>query len=172
MFGYVISTQFGESKIWDYASVIVFEEIGFDLKMYRGKVFHEEVLEMIQGMVIGDQVEFEIKRTERGERLYTEFTMIRPKTFSVCNKCKKAEHEEKCTGEENSERLEGEYQIINVDKKDRYSKIVLKDNKTQFTFIHWSNSPFKESFECGDRVKVCGWRNENRITKLRLLQKL
>lgn len=171
MFGYILSKQFGESKIWDYASVTVYEETGFDLKRYRGKVFQKDIINVVQDLSVGDQVEFEIKRTERGDHRYTEFTKITPTKFSSCNKCGKKDHEDECTGVETSEKLEGAFDVVSAELYNDYVKLVLRGDEKQFTFIHWKNSEFVESFYLGDRVKVCGWRSENRITKLRVFQK-
>ena len=172
MFGYIISKKFGESKVWNYASITIFEEVGFDLKLYRGKVFNEEVIDIVKNITVGDQVQFEVKRITRGTRNYTEFTFIAPENFQTCNKCAKISHDSECTGEHNAERLEGEFKIIDLQEMDLFNKLVLKHGKTQFTFIQWNNSPFTDKFAFGDNVMVCGWRNENRITKLRMLHKV
>ena len=65
MFGYIASKKFGESQIWDYASVVIYAEIGYDLKCYRGKVFNHKLMDIVQSMEIGMQVEFAIFRRER-----------------------------------------------------------------------------------------------------------
>ena len=83
MFGYIISKKFGESKVWNYASITIFEEVGFDLKLYRGKVFNEEVIDIVKNIIVGDQVQFEVKRITRGTRNYTEFTFIAQKIFRL-----------------------------------------------------------------------------------------
>ena len=62
--------------------------------------------------------------------------------------------------------------MIDLQEKDPFYKLVLKHGKTQLTFIHWSNSPFTDQFAFGDNDMVCGWRNENRITKQGMLHKV
>jgi hypothetical protein len=172
MFGYIASKKFGESQIWDYASVVIYAEIGYDLKCYRGKVFSHKLMDVVQSMEIGMQVEFAIFRRERYGRVYTEFTMIRPSQFDECSTCLKPVHgNEVCTGNSNSERLEGVFEVIHVDICDRYNKIVLRGGYIQFTFLQWDLSEFTGVFTKGDKVKVIGWRTPERITKVRMFAK-
>ena len=109
MFGYIVCKKFDESRVWDYASVTVYEETGFELKRHRGKVFLKDIMDDLKDLSLGDQVEFEVAYTERGSRKYTEFTTLKYAPFKECNKCYRRSHDGGCNGSgaEDSERLEG-----------------------------------------------------------------
>ena len=169
MFGYIVAKEFVESSVWDYASVVIFEETGFYLKRHQGKVFNKDLLEALEQIERGDQVEFDIKTMARGRFTFTEFVMVKPVVFTECPECGKVAHKGECTGngDKDSELLEGEFSIIQITPYDSYDKIVVRGPHAQFTFILWPNSDFKQKICLGDRVNVCGWRTPNRITKLR-----
>ena len=65
----------------------VCDESGFDLKRYCGKVFQKDIIKVVQELSVVDQVRFKVKRTESGDRRYTEFTKMIPKKFCSRNKC-------------------------------------------------------------------------------------
>ena len=71
-----------------------------------------------------------------------------------------------------SERLKGEFKIIDLTEIDSGIKLVFRQNDLQFTFIQWVNSPFKDVFEVGDTAYLIGWRDTNRVTQLRTLHKV
>lgn len=173
MFGYIASSRFDESKVWDYASLVVFEEIGCRIKTVRGKVFDKDLLKSVKDLKVGQQVSFETKKTIRGNRTYVQFTEIKAATFSSCNKCGRALQNNQCYGctSKISERFEGDFSIVEATDMECGVKLVLRQREAQFAFIQWCNGPFQDKFSVGDTATVCGWRGENRITQLRSLYK-
>ena len=180
MFGFLASARFDESKIWQYASISVFEETGGGIKIHKGKIFRKSLIEVARELMIGQQVQFEIRDESRGggsTRRYYQFTDLKPWRFISCPKCGKANHPTGCTGtncnKKRSEKLFGEFKVIDVAEITGGVKLVLRKEDIQFTFIQWSNGPFKDqSFEVGDIANVIGWRTQNRLTQLRLLNRI
>ena len=172
MFGFVGSVTFNESSIWNYASVILFEEAGCSLKTWRGKVFTKDLIEVSKQLKLGDQVAFNIKATSRGNRNYIEFTDLKKQQFTLCNKCGLTVHGFKdCIVDLSSDRLHGIFKVIKCDSEEHGTKMVLKQDDLQFTYIQWNNSPFVTDFKEGDHVFVNGWRSAERVSTLRELYK-
>ena len=174
MFGYVGSTKFNESHIWDYASIVIFEEAGCSIKTYRAKVFDKDLVKTVVGFEIGQQIYFQIKATTRGDRTYIQITHIREASFTSCQTCGRAELNGKCISctPTTAERLIGEFRVVDVSELENATKLVLRQEELQFTYIQWSKDIFgDQKFSVGDTVVVCGWRDENRITQLRELFK-
>lgn len=179
MFGYVAETKFGESKIWDYATVVILEEVGGRIHIHRGKVFKNNLMKLARQLTIGQQVYFETQYENRGDRVYVQYIELYPRVFSPCRTCGKAEISGECINcsHHDSERLEGTFEVI-AKSSVNYDgvKLVLRkeeeDIRTTFTYIQWPNGPFKDQFEVGDIAKVIGWRTCDRITTLRCLYKM
>ena len=175
MLGFVASTRFDESKIWNYASVAVFEETGCSIKIHRGKIFDPVLIAEARKLKVGDQVYFAIQDNSRGKRRYKQFVDLKPKSFTSCKRCgmpEQAGHELLCTPDY-SQRLEGEFKVIETNGEEYGGvKLVLKGGHIQFGCVKWDNGPFAaEEFKVGDTAVVCGWRTVNRLTLLRTLYK-
>lgn len=171
MLGFVGSIKVNESPIWDYASVVIYEENGCCIRLHRGKIFNSELLKIISTMSAGDQIKFEEVTTQRGSRRYTELTSIEPTSFESCAECGLPSHVNECKIIP-SERLKGEFKVIDLTEIEFGTKIVFRQKDQQFTFIQWVNGQFKDTFEVGDTAYLIGWRDNNRVTQLRTLYKV
>ncbi len=171
MLGYLASKKFNESQIWDYASLICFEEVGCTIKEHRGKLFNKALIELVKQINPGDQLYFETKMTVRGSRTYFEFVNVEPRVFTACDVCGKPAHASSQCVVDDSERLTGCFEMVYKTELESGIKLVLRRDTTQFTYIQWNNSPFTDKFEVGQTVEVVGWRDNDRITRLRVLQK-
>ena len=176
MLGFVAYTRFDESKIWKYASIGIFEETGGGVKIHKGKIFRDKLIDNARKLKVGQQVFFKTRDDSRGNRKYMQFTEIKPTSFVSCTLCGQPQVNGSCLSCStlNSERLDGEFTIVEVsDQQYAGSKLVLRRNDMQFAFIQWDNGPFGgEQFAAGDVVKVLGWRTETRLTQLRELYKV
>ena len=175
MLGFLASVQFDESKIWNYASVAVFEETGCFIKLHRGKIFDPVLIAEARKLEVGDQVYFQIQDNSRGKRRYKQFLELKRKTFTSCDRCGMAKQEghELLCAPDYSQRLEGEFKVIEVNREEYGGvKLVLKGGHIQFGCVKWNNGPFAaEEFKVGDTAIVCGWRTVTRLTLLRTLYK-
>ena len=176
MFGYLAKKAFSDSPFWEYASVSIFREIGSDVQLIKAKIFNKNVIEELRNIEVNQQIEFELSYVQRKTRKYTNVTTLKPSDFETCDICGRASEEcGVCDGVE-SERLDGTFFILKVDKMDYGIKYILAKGDVFVTYILWLSHPFyneaSEQLKVDDRVDVIGWRSEDRITNLRKFDKI
>lgn len=173
MLGYVGSVKYNESHIWDYVSVVIFQEAGHVIETYRAKVFLPEIKNVAKKLHVGDQVAFDIKTTKRGSRVYTEMVGLQSMEFEECTSCGKPTHAQEPCPSTKAQRLVGDYRVVDVADLEWGRKIVLRQQDLQFTYCLWNNGAFLRDTDLkkDETVTVTGWRDYNRITTLRVLEK-
>ena len=173
MFGYIASIKLNESKLWNYASVSIFQEIGGDIKLHRGKVFRSALLEEVRRLKVGQSVCFKTRDDSRRGMKYMQYTEIQPASFTSCGKCGKAVNGDclACSTRD-SERLLGEFTVLESSRGDyEGTRLIARREDLQVAFVVWDNGPFAPiTVNEGDVVFLCGWRTIDRRTHLRRLQ--
>ena len=173
MFGYLAHKLTVDSTFWNYLSVQVYQEIGGNVHITRGKVFDEKVIKKLMDITIGTPVRFEVKLIQRKTRIYTNIVDIEAIHFDTCEKCcKPLEDNHDCVTNE-SERLEGVFDVLDVKEEDYGQRFVLKQNDVIVTYLMWDSLPFYDNhYKVGDKVNIIGWRTPTRITNLRKFSKV
>ena len=178
MFGYLVNKLTVDSTFWFYVSVQIYQEVGGDVKLIKGKVFDKNLIKRLMDIETGSKVKFEVKIIERKTRKYTNIIDIEPADFLTCDQCfKPLEHEKYCSTCETdgSERLEGLFEVMDVSEEEYGRRFILRQNDTLVTYLMWSSLPFYQcssDVKVGTRVNVIGWRTPNRITNLRKLSQI
>ena len=175
MFGYLASKSISDSPFWEYASVAIFREVGSNVQLIKAKIFDKTVINNLQNVEVNQQIEFEVSYVNRKTRKYTNVVMLRPTAFENCDNCGRAtqECEGVCAGPE-SERLDGVFKILKLDRMDYGLKFILGQGGLLVNYLPWISHPFYETsgqLQVNDDVEVVGWRSEDRITNLRKFQK-
>lgn len=170
MLGYLGSKNFIETQFWSYVSVTIFKEVGCEIETLKAKIFNKDLFEVVRAINEGDQIEFEVNYVTRKMRKYINVTMIAPTLFETCNVCFRPK--EICTGclDRKAERLDGEFCILSFERQDYGLKLIMEQGGLLITYLLWSSLPFYEKaskLKAGDYVRIKGWRDNERITRLR-----
>ena len=122
---------------------------------------------------VGDKVAFDVINTSRGSRVFTKFTGLVKTTFEECSECLKPAHANESCSNIKSDKLVGVFKIVDVSELNNGRKIVFKQGSLQFTYIIWNKKLYSDlTLNTGDVVRVSGWRDQNRISFLRVLEKI
>ena len=175
MFGYLGSKLVVESAFWTYGSVKIFREVGSKIETVRAKIFENHLIDVLNKIEIGAQVQFDVKFVKRESRTYRNITDLKEASFDSCGICGQAVQEcNPCPGVE-AERLEGVFTILDITGMEYGFKIILRKGDVTLTYLLWASLPFFESanlLNIGDCVNVIGWRSSERITTMRVFEKV
>ena len=160
-----------DSTFWFYVSVQIYQEVGGNVQLLKGKVFDKKLIKKLVDIECGSPVVFEIKLIQRKTRTYTNIVDIDCSDFDTCEQCCKPIRDT-CSNcqTDGSERLEGVFEVMDVSEEDYGHRFILRQNDTLVTYLMWSSLPFHQNaanYKVGDRVNVIGWRTTSRITNFR-----
>ena len=177
LYGTLLEKYISTPNEWStYWRVVLGVETGYGLQIIRTNVFAKEQIKRVEAISLGDQVQFSgYFEDVPGAKFYKLHTIDSTK-FDECEKCF-APLEEPCPGclKEPTERISGTWELRELELINENFKITLTQGENVLCRYIFPNSPFYK--ECSglkveDLVKLQGWRDEKRHTKLNVLEKI
>lgn len=161
---------------WAYTPIIITVEIGFNLNIYKTNVFDGSFENALENIPVGEMITFTGYMKTHGARYSLNLTSLKQATFAECQKCC-APLMDDCKGWENTrnEKLDGLWTVTARHNVDRYIKLYLHNSENVLGIVAFSNSWYfntANNLNVDDRVKICGWRDEDRHSSFTIFEKV